>query len=220
MQDVPKRVGFQVLNKSVLQVVVGSGGGKGLVQLTTKATENRIRNDMNTMVTAVGKRGGTHSVPRIIALATNALVKRGVRPLGWGAEEQLRWRSEVSAECDKIMRARIQSRAYIAAGWLWCAMEMAANVPGHGLTRLRAKDLPLHTGRRGDASKSYAKAATRSTLFAGVYNVCEGAAKVITPGMIQLAVNAETNNLRQYFFRGIGKEIKKVVKKRGRTKAA
>jgi hypothetical protein len=33
-------------------------------------------------------------------------------------------------------------------------------------------------------------------------------------------VNAETNNLRQYFFRGIGKEIKKVVKKRGRTKAA
>lgn len=218
VMDVPKKSGPDVLNKSVLQVTVGSGGGKGLVHHTRKATEKRIREDLSQMVTAVGKRGGSHSAPRVVLLATNYLVKRGVRPMGWGHDEQIRWRAEVSQACEAIIKARVQSRAYIAAGWLWAAMDLASKVPGHTLTRLaKGKGLPLKGN--GEASKSFSRHATEGNLFAGVYNTSNGAGIVVTTGTIQLAVNGETNNLRAYFIGRFSEDIAKATKKSPKIRA-
>lgn len=217
MMDVPKKHGPDVLNKSVLQVVVGSGGNKGLVQLTRKATEQRIREDLSRMVTSVGKRGGSHSVPLVVLLATQWLTERGERPapgaIRPGSSEAQDWRNKVSHACQRVIAARIQSRAFIAAGWLWAAAELAPKVPGNTLSRLMgSKNLPLKSG--GEAARSFAIAAHTGKLFAGVYNTSSGAGVICTTGVIQLAVNGETNNLRQYFLRGLGDGIKKAVRVR------
>lgn len=215
MMDVPKKHGPDVLNKSVLQVVVGSGGNKGLVQLTRKATEQRIREDLSRMVTNVGRRGGSHSVPLVVLLATQWLTERGERPAAGairpGSSEAQDWRNKVSQACQRITAARIQSRAFIAAGWLWAAAELAPKVPGNTLSRLMgSKHLPLKSG--GEAARSFAIAAHTGRLFAGVFNTSSGAGIICTAGVIQLAVNGETNNLRQYFLRGLGDGIKRAVR--------
>lgn len=207
MQDIPKKEGPAILNKSVLQVVIGSGGNKGLVQLTKKATEAQIKTDLSQMVTTVGKRGGTKSTPRVIALAAQALVKKGIRPRSWSQEDQLLWRSQVSDMADRIIKARVKSRAFMAAGWLFAAADMAQKAGNQNLRISKNKSIELKSN--GEAKDSFAKAAKAGTPIAGAYNTATGAEKICTPGVLQLAINGETNNIRKYLTEGFKSAIKK-----------
>ena len=138
--------------------------------------------------------------------------------MGWGADEQLRWRAEVSQACEAIIKARVQSRAYIAAGWLWAAVDLATKVPGNTLTRL-TKQKTIHLWEGGLAAKSYGIAAQTNRFFAGVFNTSKGSGIVVTTGMIQLAVNGEVNNLRAYFIGKWSEDLAKITKKRPKSRA-
>jgi hypothetical protein len=200
MREIPKKVGKDVVNKSALQITIGSGSAKGLVQLTKKATEARIRKDLGKMVSYKGRKRGSRSVRLIILLATRALVKRKEKPT----------RMAVYSEGLRIIKARIQSRAYIAAGWLAAAKDMAAKVPGHGLNRLEPRNIP--TRDDASAAESFAIAATQGRLVAGIFNTSRGAGIICPPSVIQQAIDGETDNLNQYldrvFSRAIGRAVK------------
>lgn len=212
MRQIPKKEGPGVLNKSILQVAIGSGSAKGLVQLTKKATEARIREDMAQMVTAVGKRGGAHSAPRVVLLAVRWLRNtQGITgPRSWSKDDQLYWRSKISETCDAIIKSRVKSRAFIAAGWLWAARDIAPKVKGVNLNRLEPKNLP--TISNGMAADSYARAAYSESLFAGIYNTSKGCDVVCTSNVLQAALDGEAHNIHIYLVRAFHKAIGAKIK--------
>ena len=129
--------------------------------------------------------------------------------MGWGPDEQLRWRCEVSQACERVLKARIQSRAYIAAGWLFAARDLAKKVPGNTLSNLSDRRVLMKDA--AGASKSYAIPASRMNLSTTLYNVSNGAGVVVTPGMIQLAINSEVKNLEKYFTQQMDKAVRRAV---------
>lgn len=212
MRMIPKKEGPDVLNKSILQVAIGSGSGKGLVQLTKKATQERIQEDMMQIVTTTGKRGGSHSAARVVVLAAQWLRdKQGITgPKSWKPDDQLYWRSQISAACEKIIKARVKSRAFIAAGWLWAAKDIAPKVKGAKLSRMEPKNVPMLSG--GEAADSYGREAQPQSLFAGVYNAAKGTEVICTSGVLQSALDGEARNIHQYLVQAFHKAIKQSAK--------
>lgn len=180
MRQVPRKHGPDVLNKAVLTVAVGSSSGFGLVQLTQKATKSRIERDLKR-----NKLG--------LKLAVRSLKKKGAKITN----------AAVSAEYERIRKARVQSRAYIAAGWLHAARDLARKVPSHSLSRLRdGKNMPV----RDDASaaQSFARAATSGSLTAGLFNTSRGAGSVCPDEVVQVAVNYTVKDMQIYLERKFG----------------
>jgi hypothetical protein len=186
MAQVPKKYGPDVLNKSVLKVAIGSKGSQGLVQMTKKATQARIERDLRR-----NKLG--------LKLAVIALKARKTKPT----------REAVKQEYERIRKSRVQSRAYIAAGWLYAASKLAPHVPGQSLTRLGARNIP--TFDAGSAATSFAMFATAGKLLAGLFNTSRGAGSVCPDQLIQIAVNNATKDNAVYLERKFGAAINDAI---------
>lgn len=202
-----------IVQDAAMKVLIGSGTGDGLVQLTRKATKERIKADMSVPVSGTlgrpsGGKGRTITRPRLFWLALQWLKQNG-RPFS---------KESVKEVMSVILKMRIASRAYIAAGWLWCARDLHEKSPylqkKHKLTRLRAKDMPMvDKAAGGSAAQSF------SVTYAGdnqcsvtLYNTSRGGDTV---GMefVQQAINNATKDVQEYIDKKlVGGVLKEMLK--------
>lgn len=186
-----------ILNNNMRKILLGGQGFDGLVQLTPKATAADIDSDLRMMVTTVGKRGGTHTTPRIIAIAAKELTKMGIKPSGFDAASQAVWRNQVGQLARAIMASRKRGASVIAAGWLEAAMNFGAR--GKGGAKLYAG---------GIAAQGFGELPTESRLVATAHNVVPGAEKISIPHLSRAIRNA-IKDMRVYIRRKIGEAIAK-----------
>ncbi len=179
------------LNAQMLKVLIGAKGAKGgLVQVTKKASAETIRADMSRHV---GK------IPMSRALAIKALKKTGAKFTP----------AQIDALEEKIIAARVRSRAFMAASWLFSAFDLARSVKGANLTRANSVPLTTEARREGkkanDADSSPAKPGKdRCTI----YNTADGAARVAT-GPIPRALNNARLDMIKYLGRKFGEQVAK-----------
>lgn len=208
-----------IVQDAALKVLIGSKlNGEvlgGLVQLTRKATVARIKADLNKPVAGrIGKpsspRGRTITRPLLFWLALNA-----VKQSGAGYVPEI-----IKQTMAAILKMRIKSRAYIAAGWLFCARDLYEKSPylqkKHKLTRLKARNIP--TVDKADGG-------TAATSFSVTYNGDKKCSVKLfntsrggdTVGMefVQQAINNATKDVQVYIDNKVGKEVLKQIFERG-----
>ena len=208
-----------IVQDAALKVLIGSKlNGEvlgGLVQLTRKATVARIKSDLNKPVAGrIGKpsspRGRTITRPLLFWLALNA-----VKQSGAGYVPEI-----IKQTMAAILKMRIKSRAYIAAGWLWAARDLYEKSPylqkKHKLTRLKARNIP--TVDKADGG-------TAATSFSVTYNGDKKCSVKLfntsrggdTVGMefVQQAINNATKDVQVYIDNKVGKEVLKQIFERG-----
>lgn len=202
-----------IVQDAALKVLIGSGTGDGLVQLTRKATAARIKSDLNKPVSGrLGKpsspRGRTITRPLLFWLALNVLKRTGA---GYIPEI-------VKQTMAAILKMRIASRAYIAAGWLWAARDLHEKSPylqkKHKLTRLKARNIPtVDKAAGGTAAQSFSVTYTGDKRCSvKLYNTSRGGDTV---GMefVQQAINNATSDIQVYIDR---KAVSEVLKEKFR----
>jgi hypothetical protein len=183
------------LNRQMLKVLVGAPGVKGLVHLTLRALESDIRADMARVVT-YSIRGGTPITARLSrVLAAQALYRQGGHIT----------RAALEVMEKKIIDARVRSRAYMAASWLFSAFDLAKTVPGNTLNR--QDNIPMTTqARKNKASDADSIPATASRLKVTAFNTARGASKVATR-----PIPTALNNARLDMIKYLGKKFAKAV---------
>lgn len=146
-----KKTSVEIVNKCALQVLIGSGTGKGAVKTTIQATRAQIRKDLNKPY---------KGVKRIFLLASNLLVKQGYK-----FENRAQWNVLVAEAALRIFNARDKSRAFLAAGWLQAALDLGPRTR----TGIRGSQRKLlHPTGRG--SQGRAVPATPGNIKAICYN--------------------------------------------------
>jgi hypothetical protein len=211
-----KRDPAMLLNHRMLQVAVGSGDGAkfpGLVHTTQKATVARIRADMAEEI---------NGMPRVTWLAMGWLKKRGVK-FEFGD-------ATVSATEELIIKARIRSRAFIAASWLFSARELAKYVPGAKFDRMHKAPDDMELSERGHVARTARAVPARpgsNKFFCALYNTApshphnvqrgtsDGAARVAKAGKAR-ALNAQIRDMRDYIRRKMKEELN-AIKQAART---
>lgn len=206
--DVGRTPIVDIVQDAALKVLIGSklNGEKleGLVGLTRKATKERIKADMS--VPVAGKIGGGSgrmiTRPRLFWLA-----------LQWMKQHGRTFSKETVREVMSVLlKMRIKSRAYIAAGWLWCARDLHEKSPylqkKHKLTRLKARNMPMvDKAASGTAAQSF------SVTYNGdkrcsvrLYNTSRGGDTV---GMefVQQALNNATSDIQAYIDKKVVKGV-------------
>ena len=185
-----------IVQDAAMKVLIGSGTGAGLVGLTRKATKERITADMNKPVAGkIGSGSGrTITRPRLFWLA-----------LQWMKQNGRAFTKEAVREVmSVILKMRIKSRAYIAAGWLHCARDLHEKSPylqkKHKLTRLKQRNIPtVDKAARGTAANSFAAPVKVNGYTASIVltNTSRGGDTV---GMefVQQALNNATKDVLQY----------------------
>lgn len=182
---VPGRHGADVTNSSMMKVIIGSGGGPGIVQLTPKADKQQILNDL----TANGL---------VYRLASKALRRKPYTGTRKKALENM---------VNVIITARVRSRGFIAASWLVCARKLRRYVKGN-LNRLGRN---IETRDKGEAATSFVIPASGNRLTAGSFSTAEGA-KVVSPdALIQAAVDYATADNLVYIRRKFGAAISDAI---------
>ena len=190
---------MDIVQDAAMKVLIGSGTGDGLVQLTRKATAARIKSDLNKPVSGrLGKpsspRGRTITRPLLFWLALNVLKRTGA---GYVPEI-------VKQTMAAILKMRIASRAYIAAGWLWAARDLHEKSPylqkKHKLTRLKQRNIPtVDKAARGTAANSFATPVKVNGYTASIVltNTSRGGGTVGIE-FVQQAVNNATKDVMEY----------------------
>ena len=184
-----------IVQDAAMKVLIGSGTGDGLVQLTRKATKERITADMNKPVAGkIGSGSGrTITRPRLFWLA-----------LQWMKQNGRAFTKEAVREVmSAILKMRIKSRAYIAAGWLWAARDLHEKSPylqkKHKLTRLKARNIPtVDKADGGTAAQSFSVTYTGDKQCSvKLFNTSRGGDTV---GMefVQQAINNATKDVQVY----------------------
>jgi len=194
------RAAADIVNDAGLKVLVGFKGGEGLVQLTRKATVARIKADLDKPVAGKigrpsGGSGRTITRPLLFWLALNVLKRTGA---GYIPEI-------VKQTMAAILKMRIKSRAYIAAGWLFAAKDLFEKSPGkHKFTRLKPRNIP--TVETGTAATSFAVPAIPGRTTLTLVNTSRGGGTV---GMeyAQQAINNATADIQVYIDREAGKQF-------------
>lgn len=222
--QIPGNSLVNVVQDAALKVLIGSKTNgeisDGLVQLTRKATVDRIKADMNAPVV-----GRTNAI-RLKSGKTRQ-GKPLVRPrLFWLALQWLKGRGIPASKADvketmsTILRFRIASRAYIAAGWLWCARDLHEKSPylqkKHKLTRLKARNMPMvDKAAGGTAAQSFSVTYTGSKeCKVTLYNTSRGGDTV---GMefVQQAIDNATADVQVYLDKKVAMDVLKQITKNG-----
>mgnify|MGYP003351552677 FL=1 len=206
------------LNKYCAQVCIGSKGYKGAVHFTRKATAARIKSDLKRKYPAhqrggifhksrnklsIAGHGGTKPVPLGIIKASKMLKKKG-QSKGLGRQG---WRAAVSAGYELILSKRIQSRAYLAAGWINCARDL-------GVPPNKTRTVKLYDNYgKNPASHSYAIKATSGNLEVRAYNVAvddEGSRAVAEPALNQ-AIAEQIRDMETYMQQETEKAMQRAI---------
>lgn len=182
---VPGRHGADVTNASVMKVIIGSGGGPGIVQLTPKAEKQDILNDLT--------QNGL-----VYRLAARALQRK---PFTGSRKKALEKMVNI------IIAARIRSRGFIAASWLVCARKLRRYVKGN-LNRLGNG---LEVRDKGEAATSFVIPASGQRLTGGAFSTADGAKKVSSDALIQAAVDYATHDNLEYVRRKFGSAISDAI---------
>ena len=191
------RAAADIVNDAGLKILVGTGSGTGLVQLTRKATKERIKSDMDKPVAGkIGSGSGRTIVrPRLFWLA-----------LQWMKQNGRAFTKEAVREVmSVILKMRIKSRAYISAGWLFAAKDLFEKSPGkHKFTRLKPRNIP--TVESGTAATSFALPAIPGRTTLTLVNTSRGGGTV---GMefAQQAINNAAKDIQIYIDREAGKKF-------------
>ena len=185
-----------IVQDAAMKVLIGTGTGEGLVQLTRKATKERIKADMNVPVSGkIGSGSGrTITRPRLFWLALQWMKQNG-RTFS---------KDTVREVMSVILKMRIKSRAYIAAGWLFCARELHEKSPylqkKHKLTRLKARNIPtVDKNEGGTAANSFATPVRVNGYTASIVltNTSRGG-NTVGMEFVQQALNNATKDVLQY----------------------
>ncbi|CAB4171613.1 hypothetical protein UFOVP930_6 [uncultured Caudovirales phage] len=210
--QIPGNSLVNVVQDAAMKVLIGTGTGEGLVQLTRKATVERIKSDMNVPVS--GKIGGgsgrTITRPRLFWLSLQWLKQNG-RAFSKEAVREV---------MSVILKMRIKSRAYIAAGWLHCARDLHEKSPylqkKHRLTRLKARNIPMvDKAANGTAAQSFSVTYTgNKECKVTLYNTSRGGDTV---GMefVQQAIDNATADVQVYLDKKVAMDVLKQITKNG-----
>ena len=174
----------EVLNKGLTTAIIGSSKYKGIVQLAPKAKAASIRGDLRR-----NKLG--------IRLAV-AQMKRE----GWFASPRSRveTQQEISRRCEATLKARLKSRAYIAAGWIRALQDIGfLKSKGRG-----QKETQFWGG--GSAATGYGVPASARRLMAAAFSMSRGSEKVLAPYM-QQAIQGACEDMADYFRAKLGKTL-------------
>jgi len=203
-----KKDEVEFLNKRSVQVLIGSKGFPGAVQITKKATKQQIRKDLNKKYHVAGSRGGKSGgdVKLLWILASKALKKQGI---GKGMNP-VQWRSAVAQMAERIWKARDASRAYLAAGWL-------AAVRAMGHTRRSDNGRSLRPVGTSKGRIGWGSIATTSKLRFEAYNNAisngphdrRGYVESLVKGALQLAIRSQRRDMEQHLKRTIEKTMRK-----------
>lgn len=190
-----KKAASDVLNEEALKAIIGAKGVQGAVHIAPKATRGRIKADLNKKVQAVNNRrffkaaanargaetartrSAYHSVKLLYVLAAKSLKRRGV---GKGLSPAA-WRQAVASRASEIAQKRDASRAYIVAGFLYCAQQLAkAAVLKAGLSRLKDRDviLPSEQRKSGGEIGTLGQVATKSSMVVEFTNNARGSLEI------------------------------------------
>lgn len=200
IQKISNRTLPDELNKQMLQLIVGAKGSKGLVQLTDKATEARIRADLAKVVTYSLPGGRSAAAPLGRLLAAKALRNKGTP----------RTHANLDAMVKRITDARVNHRrAYIAASWLFAARQLAQSVAGNTLSRM--DDIPMNDSGTAAGAFDKTKAAVPKQLKVVIFNTAIGADKVAQKAIPRALGNA-TRDMAKYIGRKLGEAFARVTK--------
>jgi len=200
--EVGRKTMPNALNKQVLQVIVGGKGQRGLVQITQKATESRIRADLARVVTyrIEGHQPITSRLSRV--LAAQALFKKGIHIT----------RAALDAKEQSIINQRVKhTRAYIAASWLFAAQKLAQYVPNNTLNRLNDSDIPRDSQKNAARAQQLTTAASQQILQVVVFNTAIGASKIAAKALPKALSNA-ARSMGKYILQEVSKEMQTKVK--------
>lgn len=221
------------LNDATLKVLIGAKGVKGAVQLTPKATTARIKRDLGRKYPVFDSRSASRAkagarkgrvnpgrqVKLLFILAAKALKKRGVKGVSFA-----QWRMEVAMMSEAIFKARDQSRAFLAAGWLLAVLHILQAMGRQAMARGNKRSLRAAGGATagklfpgGAASKGYGKAATANRLVSYAYNNAAGEPgssgyKVAEQALNQAVINA-TADIATYVQRKIDADLTAMSRK-------
>jgi hypothetical protein len=163
----------EVINKKAKDVALRS------VQFTPKARLNKIRK--------YEPNGRSYARKLLHARATQG-TRLGKAKKGEGNKPL----------AEKLYKSRLQSRGYIAAGWIKAARELGAP-PSRGVAKLQ---------KGGRANKGGAKPANPSKLFCDILNMSIGAETVgLEP--LQRALDFVKKDMQQYIDRKLAPVAKK-----------
>lgn len=193
-----------IVQDAAMKVLIGSGTGDGLVQLTRKATVARITADLNKPVAgrtnAVRLKSGKmragrpQTKPLLFWLALQVMKRTGA-----GNIPEI-----VRQTMAAILKMRIASRAYIAAGWLWAARDLHEKSPylqkKHKLTRLKQRNIPtVDKAASGTAANSFATPVKVNGYTASIVltNTSRGGGTVGIE-FVQEALNNATTDIMDY----------------------
>lgn len=177
----------EVLNKGLTTAIIGSSKYEGIVQLTPKATRERIRADL--------KKNDINNRLSIV------LMKRE----GWYAGKHSREETRQKiAEISKARLAkRLKSRAYIAAGWIKGLQDL-------GILGSRTKGKrETNFWQGGTAAQGYGVPATAAKLIAKVFNMSRGANKVSAVAIAKGIHNA-SEDMADYFRKKLGDRLRQL----------
>jgi len=218
--QIPGNVLANVVQDAAMKVLIGSGTGEGVVGLTRKATVARIKADLSRPVV-----GRTNAV-RLKSGKTRAGRPQTKPLLFWLALQVMKRTGAgnipeiVRQTMAAILKMRIKSRAYIAAGWLWCARDLHEKSPylqkKHRLTRLKARNMPMvDKASNGTAAQSFSVTYNgKDQCSVTLYNTSRGGDTV---GMefVQQAIDNATADVQVYLDKKVAMDVLKQITKSG-----
>lgn len=200
MAKARKKVFPEELNRQMLKALVGGQGFEGLVQLTTKASEEEIRAFLSQEVTYQIKGKGTPLRAKMSrVLAAEGVFKRDGKVTKAALDEMEKL----------LINARVRSRAFMAASWLFSAFDLAKSVPGNTLTRQSSVPMTDQAKRR-KANTADSDPAREGKNKVTVFNTAEGARKVAMK-FIPKALNNVVKDMRLYLGKKYAQTVKSMV---------
>lgn len=197
-----KKTSSEIVNKCALQTLIGSGGGKGAIDTTIKATKAQTRKDLNK----------TYKGTKLIfLLASKFLAKQGAK-----FKNRAQWNALVAAAALRIYNARDRSRSFLAAGWLKAALDLGPRTR----TNVRGGQRKL-IHQVGRATEGKANPATAGNLKCVCYNAAvegsirrkkggDGKTLAIVQNGLNLAIANQTKDMEKYVVR---KETEAMLRK-------
>ena len=184
----------EILNATMLKVLIGSGSGDGLVQLTPKTTKAKMDADMR------------HK-NRANRIATQILVRSGFFKSG-----QKHTRAEINAKLSEVTRAVLNaknlSRTYIATSWLNASFSLRG-ISGVTHRERRVKGTMQWSG--GTAAKSFCVPATQGNLTVSATSYARGA-DVVSGPHVQQAFDNAAHDIELYFIQRMAKEVARAMR--------
>jgi len=173
----------EVVNKGLATAIIGAKGKKGIVQLSKKATPEKIKADL---------RENDLNIRLTVAKLRNE---------GYFKTKRTRWEIQrmIGDICKQREKSRLRSRAYIVAGWIKALGDL-------GVVGRQAGRRATRFWEGGTAAQGYGQKAVDSRLVAKAFNMSRGASVICEPHVAEAFENAR-QDAEDYYYIKMGQAL-------------